>query len=381
MKTFKDMGFKIDSVIMSLIVSAIRSVKTVKVEDMADTLTDRNHPATFTSDEIEWMKSTPISQVTVGDYYTNLSSDFFDLLVKDEPKLRISGRITSKGEFRGNIVREVIESAKSTNNHSLTVYDAFQAHITNVTNNANFIYATAQPIGHFLQDVGFDPKSQIYLSIKTQLRDRVNSFGQSVFNSLDELNNLSPENENQELTEKAHEFLQNKLQETLNEAPISQELIDFLNAFKGFEEQLEIVNKKSSSFEDGSDAYIAANELSNKLYEAIDQLISGYISIEKFKSSCETACEVAESSALKEHRGWKQVFANIGFAVVSIATLGMANFISKLTTGSFDFSKTNTDSINKTLEMKKRLQDISPCLNNTDDMTAESGESHLKSCL
>ncbi|MCX7351858.1 MAG: hypothetical protein NTW22_01055, partial [Proteobacteria bacterium] len=60
---------------------------------------------------------------------------------------------------------------------------------------------------------------------------------------------------------------------------------------------------------------------------------------------------------------------------------GMANFISKLTTGSFDFSKTNTDSINKTLEMKKRLQDISPCLNNTDDMTAESGESHLKSCL
>jgi hypothetical protein len=338
---------------------------------MADTLTDRNHPATFTSDEIEWMKSTPISQVTVGDNYTNLSSDFFDLLVKDEPKLRISGRSTSNGEFRGNIVREVIESAKSTNNHSLTVYDAFQAHITNVTNNDTFIYATTQPIGYFLQDVGFDPKSQIYLSLKTQLRDRVNSFGQSVFNSLDELNNLYPEN--QAPTEKAHEFLQNKLQETLNEAPISQELIDFLNAFKGFEEQLQIVNKKSSSFEDGSDAYIAATELSSKLYKARNQLISGDISIEKFKSSCETACEVAESSALKEHRGWKQVFANIGFAVVSIATLGMANFISKLTTGSFDFSKTNTDSINKTLEMKKKLHDISPY--NMEDMTAESDKS------
>ncbi|MCX7351855.1 MAG: hypothetical protein NTW22_01040 [Proteobacteria bacterium] len=114
---------------MPFIVSAIRSVKTVKVEDMADTLTDRKHPATFTSDEIEWMKSTPISQVTVGDNYTNLSSDFFDLLVKDEPKLRISGRSTSNGEFRGNIVREVIESAKSTNNHSLTVYDVRPLHL------------------------------------------------------------------------------------------------------------------------------------------------------------------------------------------------------------------------------------------------------------
>ena len=107
MKKFKDMGFQIDSYIMSGIVSAIRSVTTVKVEDMADTLTDRDRgsdPATFTSDEIEWMKSTPISQVTVGDNYTNNSSDFFNLLVKDEPKLIISGRSTNNGEFRGNIL-------------------------------------------------------------------------------------------------------------------------------------------------------------------------------------------------------------------------------------------------------------------------------------
>ena len=376
MTTFKDLGFKIDKDTMGFIVAQIQPLKTVKIESMADTLTDRDHPATFTPEEIAWMKSTPISQVTAGENYkTNDSSNFFDLLVNDKPAgLRISGRSTNHGEFRGNIVREVIESAKSTNNGSLTVYDAFQAHITNVTKSDTFIYAINGCIQTYLREnCAFNSQSKIFECLKTQLRDRLNSFGESVFNSLDELNNLSLEN--QELTEKAHEFLQNKLQKALNEAPISPELVDFLNAFEGFKEQLEIVNEKSKSFEHGSKAYIAATNLFSTLDEARNRLIEGKNSIEEFKTSCEKACEKAESSALKEHRGWKQVFANIGFAVVSIATLGMANFISKLTTGSFDFSKTNTDSINKTLEMKKKLHDISPFLNNMEDMTAESDES------
>jgi len=388
MTTFKDLGFKIDTETMGFIVAPIQQLKTVKIEDMADTLTDRDPPATFTPEEIAWMKSTPISQVTAGENYkTNDSSNFFDLFVNDKPGgLRISGRSPSNGEFRGNIVREFIETAKSKNNGSLTVYDAFQAHITNVTKSDTFTYVINACILNYLRkNFAFNSQSKIFECLKTQLRDRLNSFGESVFNSLDELNRLSPENqelteenqelteENQELTEKAHEFLQNKLQEALNEAPISPELVDFLNAFEGFNEQLEIVKEKSTSFEPKSKAYIAATELFSKLDEARNRLIEGNNSIEEFKTSCATACAEAESSALKEHRGWKQVFANIGFAVVSIATLGMANFISKLTTGSFDFSKTNTDSINKTLEMKKKLHDISP--DNMEDMTAESDKS------
>ncbi len=385
MKTFNELGFEIDTVTMGCIVDQIQQLKTVKIESMADTLTDRDHPATFTPEEIAWMKSTPISQVTAGENYkTDDSSNFFDLLVNDQPAgLRISGRSTNHGEFRGNIVREVIESAKSTNNGSLTVYDAFQAHITNVTKSDMFIYAINGCIQTYLREnFAFNSQSKIFECLKTQLRDRLNSFGESVFNSLDKLNKLSLEN--QKLTEKDHVFLQDKLQKALNDAPISSDLFDFLNAFKGFKEQLEIVNEKSKSFEEGSKAYIAATQLFNTLDEARNLLIEGNNSIEEFKTSCEKAFAEAESSALKEHRGWKQVFANIGFAVVSIATLGMANFISKLTTGSFDFSKTNTDSINKTLEMKKKLHDISPY--NMEDMTAESdksdeSESHLNSDL
>ena len=220
MKTFNELGFEIDTDTMGRIVYQIQQLKTVKIENMADTLTDRDHPATFTPEEIAWMKRTPISQVTAGkNYKTNDSSNFFDLWVNDKPAgLRISGRSTNNGEFRGNIVREVIESAKSTNNGSLTVYDAFQAHITNVTKSDIFIYAINACIQTYLRNnFAFNSESKIFECLKTQLRDRLNSFGESVFNSLDKLNKLSLEN--QKLTEKDYLSVQDKLQKALNDAP------------------------------------------------------------------------------------------------------------------------------------------------------------------
>lgn len=79
---------------------------------------------------------------------------------------------------------------------------------------------------------------------------------------------------------------------------------------------------------------------------------------DEFTQKCQEACQTAEKSALKEHRGWKQIIANVGFAVASIATLGVANVLSKVLTGSFSFSKTNTDSINKIQDMKAVLNNL-----------------------
>ena len=395
MKTFKDLGFEIDKSNMPVIVAQIQQIKTVKIENMADTLTDREAPAILTAEEIAWMQTTPISQVTAGEnYMTNDSSIVFNLSVDNDPfVLTISGRAPTLGEFRGENVRKVIDSAKSTNNTSLTVYEAFQAHITNVTENDQFQYAINGCINHYLSNnFDFGPQSDIFKCLQTVLRDILNSFGQSVFNSLEQLdqfNEDSPANPeltenanedspvNQELTEKAYKFLQNKLQTALNDHSASQKaLFDFFNAFDEFKEQLEIVKQKSDSFEQKSKAYSAATELFSSLNNATNQLIEGGITFDIFMTSCEAACKKAESSALKEHRGWKQVFANIGFAFVSFATLGIANLISKRTTGSYDFSKTNTDSINKTLEMKKKLQGIGHLPNDTEGITAESANSH-----
>lgn len=372
MTTFKDAGFKMDRFALSFIIKAVQDVKTVKVEDMAENLTDRHHPATFTPEEIQWMKNTPIARITMGETYIEETSEFFDLLVDNESKLKISDRSPTMGEFRGSIVREVIESAQSSNKPDLTVYDALQAHISNVAKNSSFSYVASAVADTFVQDYGFDPNSQIYISLKNQLIDRLNSFGQSIFNSLDDLTTHYLENE--ELTNQGLGFLQNKLQIALEEKPVSPEIIDFLNAFKKFKEQLEIVKDKLLSFEKGSNARNAGMQLGRSLSKARGELTRGDISISKFKEDCEAACDTAEQSALKEHRGWKQVFANIGFAVASISTLGIANIISKITTGSFNFAKTNTDSINKVQEMKGKLREIRSDIDNVDNINVEANK-------
>ena len=131
-----------------------------------------------------------------------------------------------------------------------------------------------------------------------------------------------------------------------------------MEAFRSFEKQLNIIQEKARAFDAESEAGIAARQLHGSLVEARDHLISGEISIRQFKTSCSTACKTAEESVLKDHRGWKQVIATVFSAVASIATLGIANLISKAITGRFDFSKTNTDSINKVQDMKEKLKGL-----------------------
>lgn len=120
--------FDFDNQIMQLIAKSIRDAQNLKVEDLADLLTDRKIPASFTEVELEWMKKTPVKNITMGKSYTKNTGTFFDLLEAGEPMLSISARSTGNGEFRGNIVQSVIRDAQSTN-PELTVYDSFQAHI------------------------------------------------------------------------------------------------------------------------------------------------------------------------------------------------------------------------------------------------------------
>lgn len=206
------LGFALDNFIMPFIVGAIRGVASIKVEDMADTLTDRPEPAHFTPEEIQWMKNTPVTQISMSDTYTENSSDFFDLLADGEPRLRISARSTGNGEFRGSIVQNVIHSAKDQDDGNLTLYDAFQSHISQVANNASFIYATNPAINEYLAALGFDPKSIVYKNLKQEYQKRVGFFGQSVYKSLDHLDALC---EGNELNQAALDHLQIKLKEVL----------------------------------------------------------------------------------------------------------------------------------------------------------------------
>lgn len=352
------LNFVLDSFTLPFIFKAIEDVASTTVESMAQTLTDRPAKDGFSAEEIQWMKTTPLSQITMGESYVeNGSSTFFDLKTDGESKLKISGRTTNNGEFRGDIVRTIISTAALQGKSDISLYDAFQSNLRNVANNANFIYAANAIANQHLASTGFSPESPVFQYLQQELKNRITLFGQSVDQSLGKISKPYYD-ENNDLTPEAAEFLTNKFDDVLNKHPFPQPLVQFIKAFEQFETQLHAINEKAQEFKPDSLERTATTALHKELSTAKANLCHGTISVDEFKTKCQDACQTAEKSALKEHRGWKQIIANVGFAVASIATLGVANVLSKVLTKSFNFSKTNTDSINKMQDMKDILKNM-----------------------
>jgi hypothetical protein len=305
----------------------------------------------FNEAELEAMKRTPVSAISFGESVDS----FFDLVADGKSILKVSDRIPSRDEFRAQNVRDAILSAQ-TKSPSKTLYEVIQENVNDVAKNPLFVYASTPSISGYLTECGFDPKSNVFQLLSSQIKQGMGTFGKAVYDDLSTLNELSPPDS--DLTDEALAFLQEKLRAAFNQHPISPELSNFLSAYHHFQQQLDIIEAKRDTYPETSDAYKAADQLLKSLVENRDNLTSGDISINQFKANCQQACQTAESSELKNHRGWKQTFANIGSAILSVATLGIANVISKLATGSWDFAKVNTDAVNKIHDMKEKLQAI-----------------------
>jgi hypothetical protein len=371
MTTFLDKGFEVEDMYLSIIVDQIRTIyrqihsvesPDAAVNSIADTVTDRAptereiggetvRTVQFNEAELEAMKRTPVSAISFGESVDS----FFDLVADGKSILKVSDRIPSRDEFRAQNVRDAILSAQ-TKSPSKTLYEVIQENVNDVAKNPLFVYASTPSISGYLTECGFDPKSNVFQLLSSQIKQGMGTFGKAVYDDLSTLNELSPPDS--DLTDEALAFLQEKLRAAFNQHPISPELSNFLSAYHHFQQQLDIIEAKRDTYPETSDAYKAADQLLKSLVENRDNLTSGDISINQFKANCQQACQTAESSELKNHRGWKQTFANIGSAILSVATLGIANVISKLATGSWDFAKVNTDAVNKIHDMKEKLQAI-----------------------
>ncbi|HHF7344290.1 TPA: hypothetical protein ACPSKB_000693 [Legionella feeleii] len=79
-----------------------------------------------------------------------------------------------------------------------------------------------------------------------------------------------------------------------------------------------------------------AEELLSTVSEAGDDFFINEGSAEQFKQRCDEAIKKARPE-LAKHRGWSKLFADITFIAVSVCTVGVANMVSKLATGSFRF--------------------------------------------
>ncbi|HHF7350060.1 TPA: hypothetical protein ACPSKE_003279 [Legionella feeleii] len=118
---------------------------------------------------------------------------------------------------------------------------------------------------------------------------------------------------------------------------------EFAEAGELFEAAVETMKKKVLDLRNKADkdkryelAAEKAEELLSTVSEAGDDFFINEGSAEQFKQRCDEAIKKARPE-LAKHRGWSKLFADITFIAVSVCTVGVANIVSKLATGSFRF--------------------------------------------
>lgn len=344
-----------DDDLLAAIAQKIKKAATATVEVAADTLTDRPKSETFTPEEIEWMQRTPVAQITFGEPYIENTRPFFDLKENREAKLKISAGSTNNGELRGDTVRSIIKQAQTANGQQ-TLYDALQSYIRQPANSSEFIYAANAAVGRYLQSViNIGTESVLFNPLRELYIAQLKKFAETMPNDLLEKIDVGREGLPPDVLVK----LKTTLNEVIQTYQVPENLKHFFKAYSALMGQINIIEEKAEAFGPNSEEFNAAQTFLNELNDATEKFERGDITtISTFIEKCQQACETAENSVLKNHRGWKQVFVSILSAVATLATVGIANLVSKAVTGRFDFSKTDTDSIAKVKSLKAALNNI-----------------------
>lgn len=370
-----------DKLIMSFILQAILDSKNATVEDMASTMLDPEGTE-FSKADINWMKETKVKDVQVG------SGDGTSFNISlGESLLTISDRSATRGEFRGGNVRNAIKAGVNSNPEQ-SLYDALTSDIQNLSKYANFIYAYTPVIGMFMAANEIEPGSDVAQVVRAQLVAAYSDLGHVILGELDRGEITATEkgwvnannvifDKDQQLTDAGLELLKEKLAVSLKKH-VSQQLIDVVdnsdlaNLVQIFDEQLAIIDENLQKFPKDSIEHKAATSLYKTLNNTRNGYLKGDIDSNTFENLCRTALNEAKNSPLKDHRGWKQVFATVGFVVISICSLSIANWISLAVTGSMDFSRTNTDSVKTLNKVESDLETVF----STKSMSDSQPESH-----
>ena len=137
---------------------------------------------------------------------------------------------------------------------------------------------------------------------------------------------------------------------------------------KGDQEFIQLINsisqKEKEFLEHGHTKAAAAAATLNQTLSVnllkYYSLESNQKSYSDFKKSCTTALNIARPT-LEKHRGWKDFFAQLALALVS---LGLANctlaMISKYKTGQYSFRLFNTDSVQHMIKIETIVQEWAP---------------------
>ncbi|KTD53826.1 ankyrin repeat protein [Legionella santicrucis] len=154
-----------------------------------------------------------------------------------------------------------------------------------------------------------------------------------------------------------------KLQELQREMEIA-EATDILEK-SNFMTHLKIIQEKTKEFEQyalkNPQKYKNAAKAARELYQALEHARLDFVNkpeaiqkkLDDFKKTTGEAISHARP-VLKEHRGWKQVLADIASAIITLAT----GFSTYFVTNRFRLFQVQTDAEKKLLDLEKNIQSI-----------------------
>jgi hypothetical protein len=128
-----------------------------------------------------------------------------------------------------------------------------------------------------------------------------------------------------------------------------------------FDRYLDVIEKKKDKYKNSDRPdYISAVTAAGTLHDALTLAKSNFLQSKEpmnrawpeFKTACIAAIDNSRT-VLEQHRGWKQVLADICSAIVSVVSLGTVNFATK--SGMFGIFPTKTDTAEKLDELADRL--------------------------
>jgi hypothetical protein len=134
-----------------------------------------------------------------------------------------------------------------------------------------------------------------------------------------------------------------------------------LQAFD-FDKYLDVIEQKKNKYKNSTRTdYMSAVTAAEKLHNALTLAKANFIQSQEppktawldFQTACFDAIEDSRE-VLEQHRGWKQVLADICSAIVSVVTLGIPNIATGR--GMFGLFRTKTDTVEKLDELSNTLE-------------------------
>lgn len=278
--------------------------------------------------QVDFFKKTKLSEIE----YSNTDEDksFTMTNYSTGESIQVSNRMSSRGELRGEKLREFLNQLKQKNPDEV-VYNTITRAIKTAEYSDVVAMLRGRLCGESAKDTYGTPMTKEHFDLFTAML--LGKIQEKIQNKTLE-NNLEPK----EI--RGGEELQKRIWKGID-------IDSIYDATQNLTDNLQKIKEKSEELSNGgySKAAQVASELYGNLTSQKESLIKGELSVQKFSENCNKLIGEAQNSELKNHRG----FFGIIWHGIKVA-------LNAITFGAVAITPTN--SIQKTMEMKDYLKNF-----------------------